>query len=50
MREIIWAKHGADAFDEIVDYITKHAGQINSTKVYENIIGELVNLVIEKKL
>jgi plasmid stabilization system protein ParE len=41
MREIIWAKHGANAFDEILDYITKNSGPINSNKVYEKIIGEI---------
>jgi plasmid stabilization system protein ParE len=48
MREIIWAKHGANAFDEILDYITKNSGPINSNKVYEKIIGEIELLKLER--
>jgi plasmid stabilization system protein ParE len=48
MREIIWAKHGAEAFDEILDYITKNSGPINSTKVYDGIIREIELLKSER--
>jgi plasmid stabilization system protein ParE len=48
MREIIWAKHGENAFDEILDYITKNTGPINSIKVYEKIIGEIELLKSER--
>jgi plasmid stabilization system protein ParE len=48
MREIIWTKHGANAFDEILDYITKNSGPINSAKVYEKIIGEIELLKSER--
>jgi plasmid stabilization system protein ParE len=48
MREIIWATHGANAFDEILDYITKNSGPINSNKVYEKIIGEIELLKSER--
>jgi plasmid stabilization system protein ParE len=48
MREIIWAKHGANAFDEILDYITKNSGPINSNKVYEKVIGEIELLKSER--
>jgi plasmid stabilization system protein ParE len=48
MREIIWTKHGENAFDEILDYITKNSGTINSNKVYEKIIGEIELLKSER--
>jgi plasmid stabilization system protein ParE len=48
MREIIWAKHGANAFDEILDYITKNSGPINSNRIYEKIIGEIELLKSER--
>jgi plasmid stabilization system protein ParE len=48
VREIIWAKHGANAFDEILDYTTKNSGPINSTKVYEKIIEEIELLKSER--
>jgi plasmid stabilization system protein ParE len=48
MREIIWAKHGEDAFDEILDYITKKSGPINAAKVYEEIIREIELLKSER--
>jgi plasmid stabilization system protein ParE len=48
MREIIWAKHGEDAFNEILEYITKNAGPINANKVYEKIIREIELLKSER--
>jgi hypothetical protein len=48
MREIIWAKHGEDAFNEILDYITKNSGQINASKVYEIVIEEIELLKSER--
>jgi plasmid stabilization system protein ParE len=48
MREIIWAKHGEDAFNEILDYITRNSGPINAGKVYEKIIGEIEVLKSER--
>ncbi|MDR1353188.1 MAG: hypothetical protein LBK05_07895 [Treponema sp.] len=48
MREIIWAKHGEDAFNEILDYITKNSGSINADKVYEKVIGEIELLKSER--
>ena len=48
MREIIWTKHGADAFDDILDYITKNSGSINSNKVYEKVIKEIELLKSER--
>jgi plasmid stabilization system protein ParE len=48
MREIIWTKHGENAFNEILDYITKKSGQINSNKVYEKVIGEIELLKSER--
>ena len=32
MREIIWTRHGENAFNEILEYITKNSGPINSNK------------------
>jgi plasmid stabilization system protein ParE len=48
MREIIWAKHGENAFNEILDYITKNSGPINANKVYEKVIGEIELLKSER--
>jgi plasmid stabilization system protein ParE len=48
MREIIWAKHGEDAFNEILDYIAKHSGPMNSGKIYEKVIGEIELLKSER--
>jgi plasmid stabilization system protein ParE len=48
MREIIWAKHGEDAFDEILNYITKNSGPIISNKIYENVIEEIELLKSER--
>jgi plasmid stabilization system protein ParE len=48
MREIIWAKHGENAFNEILDYITKKSGPINANKVYEKVIGEIELLKSER--
>jgi plasmid stabilization system protein ParE len=48
MREIIWAKHGENAFNEILYYITKNSGPINSNKVYEKVIGEIELLKSER--
>jgi plasmid stabilization system protein ParE len=48
MREIMWTKHGENAFDEILDYITKNSGTINSNMVYEKIIGEIELLKSER--
>jgi plasmid stabilization system protein ParE len=41
MREIIWAKHGENAFNEILDYITKNSGPITANKIYEKVIKEI---------
>jgi hypothetical protein len=48
MREIIWAKHGENAFNEILDYITKNSGPLNSNKVYEKVISEIELLKLER--
>jgi plasmid stabilization system protein ParE len=48
MRQIIWAKHGEDAFDEILDYITKNSGPINSQKIYDRIMEEIELLKSER--
>jgi plasmid stabilization system protein ParE len=48
MREIIWAKHGEDAFNEILDYITKNSGPMNANKVYEKVVGEIELLKSER--
>jgi plasmid stabilization system protein ParE len=48
MREIIWTKHAEDAFDEILDYITKNSGPINSNKIYEKVIEEIELLKSER--
>jgi plasmid stabilization system protein ParE len=48
MREIIWAKHGENAFNEILDYITKNSGPINASKVYEKMIEEIELLKSER--
>jgi plasmid stabilization system protein ParE len=48
MREIIWAKHGVNAFDEILNYITKNSGPVNTNKIYEKIIGEIELLKSER--
>ncbi|MDR2767902.1 MAG: type II toxin-antitoxin system RelE/ParE family toxin [Treponema sp.] len=48
MREIIWTKHGENAFNEILEYITKNSGPINSSKIYEKVIGEIELLKSER--
>jgi plasmid stabilization system protein ParE len=48
MREIIWAKHAEHAFNEILDYITKNSGPINSNGVFEKVIGEIELLKSER--
>jgi plasmid stabilization system protein ParE len=48
MREIIWAKHGENAFNEILDYITKNSGPINSEKEFEKVIGGIELLKSER--
>jgi plasmid stabilization system protein ParE len=48
MREIIWTKHGENAFNEILDYITKKSGPINSNIAYEKVIGEIELLKSER--
>jgi plasmid stabilization system protein ParE len=48
MREIIWTKHGENAFNDILEYITKNSGPINSNKVYEKVIGEIELLKSER--
>jgi plasmid stabilization system protein ParE len=48
MREIIWTKHGENAFNEILEYITKNSGPINSNKVYEKVIDEIELLKSER--
>jgi hypothetical protein len=56
MREIIWAKHGENAFDDILKYIIEI---LNDNKLISiqyildtrrNIEEVLLNLVIENKL
>jgi hypothetical protein len=42
MREIIRTKHGENAFNEILDYITKNSGPINSNKVYEKLVSRTI--------
>jgi diaminopimelate decarboxylase len=46
MREIIRTKHGENAFNEILEYITKNSASINSDKVYEKVIGEILLLKV----
>jgi plasmid stabilization system protein ParE len=48
MREIIWAKHGEDAFDDILKYIIENSGQINANKIYDEIIGTIELLKSER--
>ncbi|MFP3091416.1 type II toxin-antitoxin system RelE/ParE family toxin [Treponema sp. TIM-1] len=48
MREIIWTKHGENAFNEILEYITQNSGPINSSKIYEKVIGEIELLKSER--
>jgi plasmid stabilization system protein ParE len=48
MREIIWTKHGENAFNEILEYITKNSGKTNSNRVYEKVIREIELLKSER--
>jgi plasmid stabilization system protein ParE len=48
MREIIWAKHGEEAFDGILKYIIENSGQINAQKVYDEVIGKIELLKSER--
>ena len=48
MREIIWTKHGENAFNEILEYITKNSDPINSNKIYEKVIEEIELLKSER--
>jgi plasmid stabilization system protein ParE len=48
MREIIWTKHGENALNEILEYITKNSGPINSNKIYEKIIEAIELLRSER--
>jgi plasmid stabilization system protein ParE len=48
MREIIWVKHGENAFDDILKYIIEHSGPINAHKVYDEIIGKIELLKSER--
>jgi plasmid stabilization system protein ParE len=48
MREIIWAKHGENAFDDILKYITENSGPINANRVYDEIIGKIELLKSER--
>jgi plasmid stabilization system protein ParE len=48
MRGIIWAKHGENAFNEILDYITKNSGPITANKIYEKVIKEIELLRSER--
>jgi plasmid stabilization system protein ParE len=48
MREIIWAKHGENAFDNILKYIIENSGPINANKVYDEIIGKIELLKSER--
>jgi plasmid stabilization system protein ParE len=48
MREIIWAKHGENAFDDILKYIIENSGPINAHKVYDEIIDKIDLLKSER--
>jgi plasmid stabilization system protein ParE len=48
MREIIWAKHGEAAFDDILKYIIENSGEINANKVYDEIIEKIELLKSER--
>ncbi|MFP3042446.1 type II toxin-antitoxin system RelE/ParE family toxin [Treponema primitia] len=48
MREIIWAKHGANAFDDILKYIIENSGPINANKVYDEIMAKIELLKSER--
>jgi plasmid stabilization system protein ParE len=48
MREIVWAKHGENAFDDIFKYIIENSGQINACKIYDEIIGKIELLKSER--
>ncbi|AEF86892.1 putative plasmid stabilization system protein [Treponema primitia ZAS-2] len=48
MRKIIWAKHGENAFDNILKYIIENSGSINASKVYDEIIGKIELLKSER--
>ncbi|GHV79088.1 hypothetical protein AGMMS49944_08790 [Spirochaetia bacterium] len=48
MREIIWAKHGENALDDILKYIIENSGPINARKVYDEIIGKIELLKSER--
>jgi plasmid stabilization system protein ParE len=48
MREIMWAKHGENAFDDILKYIIENSGPINAGKVYDEIIGKIELLKSER--
>jgi plasmid stabilization system protein ParE len=48
MREIIWTKHGENAFDDILKYNIENSGPINTRKVYDEIIGKIELLKSER--
>jgi plasmid stabilization system protein ParE len=51
MREIIWAKHGENAFDDILKYIIENSGPFDSIgagKVYDEILGKIELLKSER--
>jgi plasmid stabilization system protein ParE len=48
MREIIWAKRGENAFDDILKYIVENSGPINANKIYDEIMGKIELLKSER--
>jgi plasmid stabilization system protein ParE len=48
VREIIWAKHGENAFDDILKYIIENSGSMNANKVYDEIMGKIELLKSER--
>jgi plasmid stabilization system protein ParE len=48
MREIIWAKHGENAFDDILKFIIENSGSINANTVYDEIIAKIELLKSER--
>jgi plasmid stabilization system protein ParE len=48
MRDIIWTKHGENAFDDILKYIIEASGPINARKVYDEVIRSIELLKSER--
>ncbi|MDR2865505.1 MAG: type II toxin-antitoxin system RelE/ParE family toxin [Spirochaetaceae bacterium] len=48
MREIIWAKHGENAFDDILKYMIENSGPINANKIYDEIMAKIELLKSER--